>query len=144
MKEEIYNILSKIYREADEPFSGLGILIYNDFEKLPVSPLYNDDFTFLTEGLYDNLKELSSYKSTHHDGFHLISSNLEITHVSQYFYPAPINGVTLDSSMGYGTRYFVAKTGSVLPNIIFSGVVGNRNGVQLFEDGSEIDVTLND
>ncbi len=134
----------RIYKEAEEPFSGLGILVYRKLEKLPISPLYGVDSSLPRKGLYENLKELSNYENNHHDGFHLISNDLEITHISQYFYPPPIPGVTLDPNMGNGARYFVAKIGSVLPDILFSAVVGKKHGVQFFENGDEVKVRMND
>lgn len=144
LKEELYKALSKIYENAEESFSGLGVLVYSDINKLPISPLYGNRLVLPKYDLYEDLTELSNYENIHHDGFHLISEKLKVTHISQYFYPAPIAGVTLDPNMGYGARYFVAKIGSALPGVIFSAVVGKKYGVQLFENGDEIEVALSD
>ena len=136
MKEKLHKILNQIYREADFSFSGLGVLVYSHLDGLPVSPLYKSPMKLTDSSLYGKLKELSDVGNSYHDGFHLISDNLELTHVAQYFYPQPLKGMALEAESGYGIRYFVAQIGSTLPNVLISGVVANRYGVVLFENGN--------
>ena len=144
MKEKLYKILDDIYRDSAEPFAGLGIIVCREIEKLPISPLYGTSIHLEKSVLSENLKDLASLKNPFHDGFLVLSDKLEIIHTSQYFYPDPIPRITLDPEKGYGARYLVAKIGSVLPSVLFSVVVGQKYGVQFFEKGKEIEVTLND
>ena len=136
----LYNILTTIHKDANEPFSGLGLLICENIKDIPIYPLYNSNFKFSSKLITEQLLELSSLNNTHHDGFHVLSPTLKITHIAQYFYPPPFHGQSLDSNKQYGARYFVAQAGSKLPNILYSAVVGNNYGISIFKDGIQVKI----
>ncbi len=138
MINDIYNILTTIHKDINKPFSGLGLLICDDVKDIPIYPLYNSDFEFSSSIVTEQLKELSSLNSTHHDGFHVLSPKLVLTHVAQYFYPTPIQGQSLNANKNYGARYFVAQAGSMLPNVMYSAVVGNNYDICIFSDGKQV------
>ncbi len=144
MIEKLHETLLELYEKADKPFSGLGILICDDISNIPVSSLYNSEAIITGKNLLDQLLDLSSYQNLHHDGFHVLSTDLTITHSAQYFYPKPEKSFLLDANNGHGVRYFVAQVGSTLPDIKYTVIVGGSYGVCVFKDGKEIKVNNND
>lgn len=144
MIEELYKILLKVYEESEKPFAGIGILVCDNIEKLPLIPLYDSKADLQGENISEQLLSLSNYKNKYHDGFHVVSTDLEITHIANYFYPKPHKDFYIKIDSGHGVRYFVAKLGSTLPNIKYSAIVGGEYGVCIFKDGEEIKVMLND
>lgn len=138
MINDLYNILTTIHKDISKPFSGLGLLICDDVKDVPIYPLYDSNFEFSSSQVAEQLKELSSLNSTHHDGFHVLSPSLVITHVAQYFYPPPFQGQSLDANKNYGARYFVAQAGSMLPDVLYGAVVGNNYDICIFADGKRV------
>ncbi|GJL65382.1 MAG: hypothetical protein NPIRA05_03530 [Nitrospirales bacterium] len=138
MLQDLYTVLVKLFREAEEPFSGLGLLVCDETSKIPLYPLYRSIPQLSGTNLYEKLREISSFNNPHHDGFHIVSSKLELTHVAHYFYPPPVKGMSLDSHKHYGARYFVAQTGSVINGVFYTAVVGGNYGVCIFENGREL------
>ena len=139
----LHDILVELYNKADKPFSGIGLLVCDDVKGLPLFSLYKSNTIFSNESLLERLMELTDYKNKFHDGFHVLSTSLEITHTSQYFYPKPTTEVSLDVSQGHGVRYFVAKAGSKIPNVLYTAIVGDNYGVCIFKNGQEIKVGQN-
>jgi len=142
--KELHNILMKLYTDSNKPFSGIGVLISDDIATLPLSPLYSSEAKISGVNLVEQLLELSSYNNLHHDGFHVLSTNLKITHSSQYFYPKPPKDFILDAKSKHGVRYFVAKVGSTLPNVKYTAIVGGDYGAIIFQNGQIIKVSQND
>lgn len=140
MINELYETLLNLYSKVNKPFSGIGIVICDETDNLPIYPLYDSPAQILGKELIDQLSDLSSYQNTHHDGFHILSSSLKITHTAQYFYPKPIKGLSLNAMKGHGVRYFVAKIGSTLSNVKYTAIVGGSYGVCIFKDGEELKV----
>jgi hypothetical protein len=140
----LYDTLVRLYQESEKPFPGIGLLVCNDVSRIPAFPLYTSIPTLVGGDLYGGLLQLSGMQSPYHDGFHILSDNLEITHTAQYFYPNPIHGMSLDPHEHYGARYFVAKIGSVLPDILLTAVVGSNYGVCVFQNGNVLTHYNND
>lgn len=144
MIQELHDILVDLYNKAEKPFSGIGLLVCDDVKNLPLFPLYKSNTSFENDGLLERLMELTDYKNKFHDGFHVVSTSLKITHTSQYFYPKPTSETSLEVSEGHGVRYFVAKIGSKTPNVLYTAIVGSNYGVCIFKDGQEIKVGKHD
>lgn len=144
MIEKLHETLLELYKKADKPFSGLGILICDDISNIPISSLYDSKAIITGKNLLEQLLDLSNYQNLHHDGFHILSKDLKITHTAQYFYPKPKKDFLLNANDGHGVRYFVAQVGSTLPDIKYTVIVGGNYGVCIFQDGVEIKVTKND
>lgn len=140
MIQKLFKTLSELYSKAEGPFVGVGILICDNTENLPIYPLYKTKATFKSNELVDQLRELVNYRNKYHDGFLILNSDLKITHTSQYFYPKPSSETSCEISNDYGVRYFVAMLGSNLPNVLYSAIVGNEYGVCIFKDGKKIKV----
>ena len=144
MIKKLYDTLLKLYIQADKPFSGIGILISNDISSLPISPLYNSNAKIRNGNLLEQLLNLSDYNNLYHDGFHILSTDLKITHSSQYFYPKPPANFVLIAENKHGVRYFVAQIGSTLPNVEYTAIVGGGYGVCIFKDGKIVEALKDD
>jgi hypothetical protein len=86
----------------------------------------------------DRLVEISHQTSELHDGFHVLSPELDLTRVSLYFSPPIVAGVSVDPTRRVGGRYMAALFGSTLAGIIATGVASPRYGVAVFHRGKEI------
>lgn len=140
MIENLYNILSTLKTQENNLFSGVGLLICDNTDNLPISSLHNSSFVTSGQDLAKQLIELSNYNNRYHDGFHILSTNLEITHVAQYFYPKPPKEHIHSSAENYGVRYFVAKIGSTLPDVKYSAIVNSNYEIYIFQDGKRLKV----
>lgn len=122
-------------------FEGLGLVIYNNLEDLPVISL-NEVKKSLKLPLekYDEilrlLTEVSSSGSVYQDGFHLLSKDFILTDVSQYF-STPIKRELIVPN-NYGSRYRTALYGSVLKQVLYTVVISKDYGIVIFKDGEEI------
>ena len=137
---KLHAVLSKLSDEAGANFSGLGIIVCDDIKKIPVAPLYTSAASITKDSLYKNLLNLSKSDCPYHDGFHILSSDLEITQTAQYFYPDPIKNFALDSKKCLGSRYYVAQVGSLVPKVLFTAVIGHNYGVCIFKDGLKVEI----
>ena len=144
MIKKLHKVLLQLYTDSNKPFSGIGILISNDISLLPINSLYTSKAQINGTNLLEQLKDLSSFNNLYHDGFHVLSTDLKITHTSQYFYPQPSKDFKLNVNDGHGVRYFVAQIGSTLPNIQYTAIVGGAYGVCIFQNGQLLKVNNDD
>lgn len=145
--QALFHILQNIWQQKKSSFSGLGIILYKTLEKIPVFPL-RDSYENLILPVYGLsnielvLKNVSEKSSVYHDGFHLISANISLTHVAQYFSPPIIENLAIQRRNElFGCRYRSAQFGSCLSGVIATAVVSNSYGCILFVDGLEVDLS---
>lgn len=121
-------------------FCGLGVVMYLMYDGLPVLPLCSDQFFQKSNSLAEQLAQASFFSNPCHDGFHLISDELQLTHTNQYFAPPLPSKVTAYSKpkSTCGARYMSAQIGSLLPMVSCVGIVSEKEGIVIFEDGIEI------
>src|SRR5688500_14270207 len=89
----IKGILTEVCGVSNSQFTGIGLVLYDKFNGLPISCLRQT----VPEGLilpYNDKKSigrvlirLSTIESDYHDGFHLVSKDGILTHLCQYFSP---------------------------------------------------------
>ncbi len=84
---------------------------------------------------------IADSSSEFHDGFHVLSPDLELLLVSQYFSPPIVTSVVIDTTRRLGGRYMAALFGSALPTVCASGVASLHYGVAIFENGREVGET---
>ncbi len=84
------------------------------------------------------LVNISSLESEFHDGFHLLSIDWKLTHVSQYFSPKIINNIKIDRSKRIGGRYMAALFGSKIQGIMLCGIISKGFGLAIFRNGKEV------
>lgn len=136
--EKLRNTLLQVRRMAGDDFSGIGIIVHDLGTKLPIFPLSLDTPLPNNEGIDTFLAQISSIKSRHHDGFHLISTEWKITHVAQYFSPPIVENADINRARYFGGRYLAAQFGSCLPGVALCGVASLGFGLAIFESGHEI------
>ena len=137
-------LLKDVYLKRTSDFSGLGIIIYNNLENLPTSSLRENsklnDEIYDYESIVNYLVSISSKLSDYHDGFHLISSQLHLTHVCQYFSPPIVKGI--DLNFIYGGRFRAGLYGSYLEAVSLCGIASMAYSPLLFHKGLLINVEV--
>lgn len=135
-------ILVRLNNLSIPEFRGLGLILYNDYANLPVSPLRNslpEGVSFPIFGVINIIEllcKISQKSSIYHDGFHLLSSGVSITHVCQYFSPPINNSASLDYTKG--GRYRAAQYGSYLREVDAIGIFGEEYDSYIFIKGNSI------
>ncbi|OYW22373.1 MAG: hypothetical protein B7Z43_07260, partial [Sphingomonas sp. 12-62-6] len=74
----------------------------------------------------------------HHDGFHILTAELKLVAVSQYFSPPVVAGLEIDRSRPFGGRYLAALFGSMLPGTLATGIATKALGTIVFSGGQEV------
>lgn len=134
---ELRNLLWQVQAAAGADFSGLGLLVCDTPEQLPIMPLRPKSNLPHQRNLIDSLVAISSPSSEYHDGFHIVSTAWRLTLVSQYFSPPIVEGAVIDRSRVFGGRYLAALFGSAIPRVALSGIASKEFGIAIFENGFE-------
>ena len=134
---ELRNLLWQVQAAAGKKFSGLGLLVCDSPEQLPIMPLRPKSNPPHRRKLIDSLVTISSPSSEYHDGFHILSTDWRLTLVSQYFSPPIVEDAVIDRSKVFGGRYLAALFGSAIAGVELSGIVSRGFGVAIFENGFE-------
>lgn len=100
MIKKFKETLLKVDEEAGDDFSGIGIVLSNTIDGVPIFPLHNSNFEPIHDNLLLTLIEISKAGNIHHDGFHFISADLKLTHTSQYFSPPIIKDIKIRQFSG--------------------------------------------
>lgn len=138
MNNEFLNTLLSVYRNSGSDFSGIGLILYKDLSKIPIYPLSLKKLDYSTESLVEKLIHISTLSSEFHDGFHLISNDLKLTHISQYFSPPIVTEAHVNHSKTIGGRYMAALFGSHIEGVELTGIATTTNGIVIFQNGIEI------
>ena len=141
MIKKIVNLCNDINKLKSKNFEGIGLVIYSDINELPIASMNTEKTTYdLPISNYDDilktLVEISSSNSKFQDGFHLLSKEFKLTHISQYFSTPIIKNLIVTNI--FGSRYRTALYGSCLPNVLFTAVISKNYGLIIFENGKEI------
>lgn len=139
--KKIINLCNDINKLKSKNFEGIGLVIYSDIKELPVVSMNTEKTIYdLPIKNYDDilktLIEISSSNSKFQDGFHLLSKEFKLTHISQYFSTPIIKDLIVNNI--FGSRYRTALYGSCLPNVLFTAVISKNYGLIIFENGKEI------
>lgn len=136
-QNEFKDLLYSIGANPVKDFSGIGVIVCDSTSYLPIVSL-RDNYPN-TEGSSSHvLSEISSLKSKYHDGFHVINTKGELTHVAQYFSPPIVDEILIDKSRIVGGRFIAALFGSVLEGVIMIGIVSKNRKASIFIDGKEV------
>ena len=136
------SVLREVASHRTSRFAGLGLVVYKPPMDLPVTPLVPADLSrdLPCVEMVDSvrlLRRLSDAQSPIHDGFHLIdATTMAITHVCHFFAP-PIPSKLPPSIPNYavGARFMAALLGSLLPSVVMTGILGEREGAIAIERG---------
>lgn len=123
---------------SGQEFSGLGVIVLEDGIDLPVFPLRVNIALDSSRDSASYLADISNPKNEQHDGFHILSVDLKIISLAQYFSPPIPPGVLPNRSRAFGGRYLAALFGSFLPGVVFTGISTPTLGIAVFKDGNEV------
>lgn len=137
--KQISRLLTDVRDRSNASFSGVGILVADDPALLPIMPLRPKSVWCGARTALELLTEVSDTSSEFHDGFHILSRDLDVTLLSQYFSPPVVAGIVIDPARRVGGRYIAALLGSALPGVLAAGVVSTTYGVAVFYNGQEVD-----
>ena len=135
--EQLTKLLEEVDACAGTDFSGIGLIVAASTESLPLIALrptskLNDDAATATA-----LARISHHWHEHHDGFHVLTPELKIEKVAQYFSPPIVSVTRIDREKRFGGRYLAALFGSMLPGVLATGVSSRDFGVAVFQRGDE-------
>lgn len=141
MIKKLIKLCNDLNKLKSKNFEGIGLVVYSDINELPVVSMNTDQIPYnLPINSYDDilkiLLEISSSNSKFQDGFHLLSDEFKLTHISQYFSTPIIKNIIAINN--YGSRYRTALYGSNLPKVLFTAILSKNYGVIIFERGKEI------
>ncbi len=83
------------------------------------------------------LARISQHRHEHHDGFHVLTPDLKIKKIAQYFSPPIVPLLNIDRQKRFGGRYLAALFGSMLPSVVATGIVSRDFGLAVFQQGDE-------
>jgi hypothetical protein len=138
LRENLFELLRGVQARAGPSFAGTGLIVCADTSALPITSLRQTPSAVGLRSTLETLAEISDLASEFHDGFHVLSPDLEIMLVSQYFSPPIVPGVVVDPSRQLGGRYMAGLFGSALPKVLAAGVVSQSYGAIVFERGREM------
>ena len=136
--EWLRDTLRGVMKLRTPDFSGVGVIVCNSPESLPIVPLIRSSPRLDAEDLISQLVAISSRRSDHHDGFHIISEAGRLTRVAQYFSPPIIPDAAIDRSKRFGGRYLAALYGSAIPEVRLSGIASEGFGIAIFRACREV------
>lgn len=137
LSNRLHYLLRRAAAEAGSAFSGIGLLVTDNASSLPVFPLRPGSQLDLGKDPAVQLGQISIVDGALHDGFHILSPELNILALSQYFSPPIVRSVSIDRSRQFGGRYLAALFGSTLEGVLAAGVATPSLGVITFVDGAE-------
>lgn len=136
--KEFIDLLRQVTTKAGNDFSGVGLLVSDDIAQIPIISLRNSVEPLNGMSTCEYLLHISKPDSLYHDGFHILSSDMQVSKVSQYFSPPIIPNLFVTQRKPYGGRYMAALFGSGIPQIKISGIASLGFGFAVFEAGREI------
>ena len=136
--EHLAVLLRNAQVRAGPDFSGLGVLVTNSIDALPLFPIGPQMRLPSDRRVADVLGSISRADHPCHDGFHILNGSLRLLATSQYFSPAIQDEAQIDRSIKFGGRYLAALFGSCLPDVLATGIATREMGVAIFTNGTRV------
>jgi hypothetical protein len=137
MVTRLRSILCQVNDLAGTNFSGVGLLISDRPDDLPIVSLRPLNLLPSEMNTVRCLATISSQHSEYHDGFHILSSDWRLVRVAQYFSPPIIANAKIDRTKTFGGRYLAALFGSAIKHVQLTGIATRSFGVAVFKHGIE-------
>jgi hypothetical protein len=137
MQVELLDLLRRIQAAAGASFSGVGLLVSDHPERLPMAALRVGG-ALPSGDLASALAAISLWSNQGHDGFHVISSDFRLLRLSQLLSPPIPPNFQPNPARPFGARFLAARLGSSLPNVQMAAVGSRNSGRAIFEDGEEL------
>lgn len=141
LSKRLYDLLLDVRVCSGDRFSGVGVLVSADPAALPIIPLRPQSRFYSSPDVRVALIAISDEANEFHDGFHVLTPDLDIMLVSQYFSPPIVADLRPDPARRLGGRYMAAMFGSTLPGVLAAGVASANYGVAVFEQGHGVGLT---
>ena len=140
----MYSLLKRISDNCTENFSGIGIVVYD--ERVFDSNCHCDlrpnnkckNYNIKDERIVNYLIDVSDYHNDLHDGFDMIDSKGNLTHVAQYFVPPIVK--RFQPNLKHGVRLHSSICGSVLDGVICIGVISSGRDIYILRNGSYVNL----
>jgi hypothetical protein len=136
---DLQSLLREVRTAGGVSFSGIGVIVTRATDRLPIMSLRECSDLIRQGTTLDVLAVISQESSDCHDGFHVLSPALELKRISVYFSPPIIASESADDKRRLGGRYWAARFGSALPDVLATGVASATYGVVIFRNGREIE-----
>ena len=130
-------LLEEVSGAAGADFSGIGVIVAASLETLPIIALRPTSKPNIDATTATALAEISHPWHEHHDGFHVLTPELKIEKVAQYFSPPIVSVARIDRQKRFGGRYLAALFGSMVPGVLVTGIASRHFGVAVFQQGVE-------
>ncbi|MBN8818701.1 MAG: hypothetical protein J0I80_08270 [Sphingomonas sp.] len=134
----LMDLLLMISHSAGPRFTGIGIIVCDNPRSLPIMPLRLAQPDLKDVDAVTLLSAISRPHSDYHDGFHILSAMFAPVLLAQYFSPPIVHGLPIDRSRRFGGRYVAALYGSMLPDVLLTGVASLDFGRAVFKRGCEV------
>ena len=135
--ERLAALLREVNIRAGKIFTGVGVIVAEHPDKLPIFPLRSTSIINNMGTTAAVLAKISEPMGEYHDGFHVLTPNLKIVLLAQYFSPPIDYAANVDHSQRFGGRYLAALFGSVIPGVVSTGISTRDFGVAVFQRGKE-------
>ena len=134
---EVRQILEAVHSAMPtSEFCGVGILVCSDASALPMCPLGGEEDVGDPNDIVRAICNASMRSNPNHDGFHVLSSDLHLTHTNQYIAPPLSPGfVAPDGIPGFGARHMSALLASRLEPVACAAVLNTQDEILVFADG---------
>lgn len=137
LSQRLHRLLGSAQAIAGPDFSGVGVIVSDRSANLPLFPLRPRLALDQTVDADRLLASISVEGGPLHDGFHVLSSDLQVSAVSQYFSPPIIDAPEFDRSLPIGGRYLAALFGSSIDGVLATGIATRALGIFTFVNGRE-------
>ena len=138
MINELAEVLRRARSLAGNDFTGVGVIVCDPDTELPTFPLRLEVSIPKRKDVAITLAELSRAGSDLHDGFHVLTPELDLVALSQYFSPPIVEAAVVDRKRNFGGRYIAALFGTTLPGVHLCGISTESVGVVIFRHGYEV------
>jgi hypothetical protein len=138
LTDALLKLLANVDERAGVDFSGTGVIVSTRVDELPILAMRPVSDPGEVADVVHLLATISNPAHEHHDGFHVLDTNLRILRLGQYFSPPIVLSAHIDRTKRFGGRYLAALFGSMLPGVLATGIASCEFGIAVFRDGQEI------
>lgn len=135
--EQMVKLLEEVDDRAGADFTGVGIIVTPTSKSLPIVDLRPTNELLDSYDTATGLAQISHPWHEHHDGFHVLTPQLAVEKVAQYFSPPIAPDVYIGREKLFGGRYLAALFGSMLPDVLATGISSRDFGIAVFQRGEE-------
>ena len=138
---QLKNLLLRVRDSIpSEEFCGVGVVVSEEIERLPIASLCTSANFPLQDDLAQQIAQCSLYSQPCHDGFQIVSEQWKLMRRNQYFAPFPSAECrALIRNVSVGSRYMAARFGSLIDGVLCTGLLSERDGIVVFEGGLPVD-----